>query len=234
MNSCLVKILAAAIFLTLSVQAGPVSNVHSQQRWPWNGKVDIYYTLTKTTTKTQPVFSINFYCQIDNGAIFQLQTLSGDGASGIIFGDGQRKTTWDATQDLGTTVDSTNVKLAVVAEDITDTASFLKIDLTTYKITPSPTGPTIAPGSLSKYSELWLRRVDPGTFIMGSSTSEPGHQPDETEHTVTITQAFYIAIFELTIGQYDRIFSDSTTSTNTYPKNQISYEDLRGKSFPFK
>ena len=206
------------------------SNTTSAQRWPWNGKVDISYTLTATTTKTTPVFNVKFFCEDPDENRFELTTITGDGATGIILGDGQKKTTWDVAADLGTEVDTTGYKIGVYAEDVTEQATYLKLDLTTYKMETSTTAPYVAAGASSKYAELWLRRIENGTFIMGAATTEPGREDDkEAEHTVTLTKAYYIGIFELTQGQYSRIYADGT-SIAVNPQGG-SYDTLRGTSY---
>ena len=44
--------------------------------------------------------------------------------------------------------------------------------------------------------------IPSGTFTMGSPESEPGHYSDETEHTVTLTNSFYMSETEVTNQQY--------------------------------
>jgi formylglycine-generating enzyme required for sulfatase activity len=46
---------------------------------------------------------------------------------------------------------------------------------------------------------LW---IPCGTFTMGSPTSEPLRQPDETQHTVTLSQGFWMSKYEVTQGDY--------------------------------
>jgi formylglycine-generating enzyme required for sulfatase activity len=41
-----------------------------------------------------------------------------------------------------------------------------------------------------------------GTFVMGSPTSEADRNPDETQHTVTLTQGFYMGKYAVTQGEY--------------------------------
>ena len=225
------KLLLLIALLTFGALAENVQNVTFQQRWPWNGKFDISYTLTKTTTKTSPVFAVKFYGKIGNGATFELTNIvDGDGYTGIVFGDGQKRVTWDASAQLGTRIVSDKLKIAVAAEDITEIATYLKLDLTTYKMTASTTGPSVAAGASSKYAELWLRRIENGTFVMGATRSEPWYYSDEKEHTVTLTKAYYIGVFELTQGQYNRINADGT-STAVVPQGNISYNTLRGTSY---
>ena len=224
------KLLIFTLLLSGAVLAdNAASNISGAQRWPWNGKVDINYTLTATTTNTTPVFSVRFFVQAPNGTKTELTNLTGDAATSITLGAGQKKTTWDATEDLGTNVYTSSYKIGVYAEDVTDTAPYLVLDLTTYQMAASMVGPDASSNAPSKYAELWLRRIENGTFVMGSAETEPGHDSYETEHTVTLTKAYYIGVFELTEGQYDRIMNDGT-STSVLPKNNISYDMLRGTS----
>ena len=224
------------------------SGTSSAQRWPWNGKVDISYTLTAITTNTTPVFSVKFFGEDPDGNTFDLTTLSGDAATSITLGAGQKKTTWDAAADLGTEVDTTGYKIGVYAEDVTDQATYLVLDLTTYKMTTSTNGPSVEVGASSKYAELWFRRIENGTFVMGAT--RPDKSGDEltlaekdamvtnptarpivaTKHTVTLSKAYYIGVFELTEGQYDRINAEVTSSSAVAQAN-ISYDNLRGTSY---
>ena len=50
---------------------------------------------------------------------------------------------------------------------------------------------------------IQMTKIEPGTFDMGSTDSEPGHQPDESPvRSVTISKPFYIGILEVTRQQY--------------------------------
>ena len=225
------KLLIFTLLLSGIVLANnAASGTSSAQRWPWNGKVDINYTLTATTLKTTPVFKVKFFVQAPNGTRTELTNLTGDAATSITLGDGQKKTTWDAAADLGTNVYTSSYKIGVYAEDVTEVATYLVLDLTTYKMTTSTTGPSVATGANSKYAELWFRRIENGTFVMGSAETEPDHVFSEAEHTVTLTKAYYIGVFELTEGQYNRINADGT-STSVKPQSYISYNNLRGTSY---
>jgi formylglycine-generating enzyme required for sulfatase activity len=44
--------------------------------------------------------------------------------------------------------------------------------------------------------------VAPGTFMMGSPTTEPGRYPAETQHQVTLTHGIYVQTTEVTNQQY--------------------------------
>ncbi|MBU8871760.1 MAG: formylglycine-generating enzyme family protein [Gemmatimonadales bacterium] len=45
-------------------------------------------------------------------------------------------------------------------------------------------------------------RISAGTFSMGSPATEPGREPDETQHPVTLTHDFFLQTTEKTNGQY--------------------------------
>lgn len=44
--------------------------------------------------------------------------------------------------------------------------------------------------------------IPAGTFQMGSPSSEPNHRPNETQHQVTLTKAFYMSKYQVTNTQY--------------------------------
>ena len=51
--------------------------------------------------------------------------------------------------------------------------------------------------------------VSAGTFTMGSLPHEPGRGDDERQHRVTLTKPFYMAVTEVTQGQWRRIMGNS-------------------------
>ena len=83
-----------------------------------------------------------------------------------------------------------------------------------------------------KTAKLVLRRIDPGTFLMGSPENELGHYDDETQHKVAISQPFYIGVFEVTQRQYRMIEGMDSPGLkfkgDTKPVDHISFIDIRG------
>ena len=74
-----VKFFLPALLIALvsfEAAADVVSGVTCRQRWPWNGKVDIDYTLSPETgnTSSGPVFSVQFFGKIGDGEAFNLST----------------------------------------------------------------------------------------------------------------------------------------------------------------
>ena len=53
---------------------------------------------------------------------------------------------------------------------------------------------------------VWIK---PGTFMMGSPTTELGRQSDETLHQVTLTKGFYMAKHQITQEQYQSVMGSN-------------------------
>ncbi len=86
-----------------------------------------------------------------------------------------------------------------------------------------------------KTDKLVLRRIEPGTFTMGSPEDEMGRRRDETRHEVTLTRAFYIGVFEVTQKQWERVMGDwpghfnNPTCRDERPIECVSYNHIRGE-----
>ncbi|MFL2927122.1 MAG: formylglycine-generating enzyme family protein [Opitutales bacterium] len=50
----------------------------------------------------------------------------------------------------------------------------------------------------------------PGTFTMGSPSSESGRGGDETQHQVTLTNGFYLGKYEVTQAQYQTVMNGNS------------------------
>jgi len=80
--------------------------------------------------------------------------------------------------------------------------------------------------------ELWLRLIPAGTFMLGSPSDEMGRGKDEDLHQVTLTQPFYIGIFEITQRQYELVMGNNPSDFRgaMRPVTKLSYNTLRGSS----
>ena len=100
-----------------------------------------------------------------------------------------------------------------------------------------------------KTDKLVLKRIDPGSFTMGSPKNEVGrldttesgyklwdslhgrHDADEDEHEVTIDQPYYIGVFEVTCKQWSNIgvgyALSYTSSTEAWPAYGVMYATAR-------
>ena len=57
----------------------------------------------------------------------------------------------------------------------------------------------------------------PGTFTMGSPTSETGRGTDETQHQVTLTNGFYLGKYEVTQAQYQTVMNGNSAGLSADP-----------------
>ena len=122
-----------------------------------------------------------------------------------------------------------NAKIPSSAQD------YLVIDLSggahasQYPIRYTDDEPKVADNAC-KSSELWLRRIPAGSFMMGSPQNERGRFDDEEQHQVTLTRNFYIGIFPCTQRQYELVMGKNPSGFkgDDRPVEQVSYDDLRG------
>jgi len=80
----------------------------------------------------------------------------------------------------------------------------------------APTGATHVV-DLNSTVPLQMIRVEPGTFTMGSPTSEVGRGTAETEHNVTLTKPFYLGKYEVTQAQYEAVMTGNTDGLSATP-----------------
>jgi formylglycine-generating enzyme required for sulfatase activity len=73
----------------------------------------------------------------------------------------------------------------------------------------------------SEGQEIKMIRINPGTFIMGSPTTEPSRYSDETQHQVTLS-GFYLSEKAITNEQYCR-FLNATGVPSTGTTNVTGY-----------
>ncbi|HOG49975.1 MAG TPA: formylglycine-generating enzyme family protein [Lentisphaeria bacterium] len=125
--------------------------------------------------------------------------------------------------------------------------TYLIVDLSagpeaaSYPVSYRSSPPTYGWTDEYKTTKLVLRKIPAGSFIMGSlSMWSPGGElgnfaDNETQHQVTLTQDFYVGVFEVTQKQWNLVMGDwpSYFSNPDYrdarPVEQVSYDDIRGE-----
>ncbi len=215
-----------------------ISIVTAQQRYPWNGKVDISYTVSG---------DIAAYCSDDCknfGLIPSLKVtatdkdanttytatasaLSGDTA----LTDGTHSLVWNF-DGQGLCLKSTNVVFNVSCE--TMEAMYCVIDLsggssaTSYPVTYFAEEPS---GGFNvdeyKKTKLVLRRLNAGSFIMGDDQTNEAHR-------VMLSKPFYMGLFEVTQKQWSLVMGSNPAKDygvgDTYPVHDVSYKMIRGST----
>ena len=219
----------------LAAETARVTNLTATPRTPWNGLVDITYSLECDTPDAAMAVSFQGF-DYDRNESIPMTTLTGDGAGGeLLQAGGPYHTVWDSANDWpeGHSSEFTVTATAEIKEQAVDfTSDYLVVNLNTGAVTPSTTGPDLSDDTC-RTTELWLRRIPKGTFTMGSPEGEVGRYSNEpeTQHQVTLTEDFYIGIFEITQKQYSLIYhsNPSTCKGDTRPVENVSYNTIRGK-----
>lgn len=230
-------VVAALSIAAQTFAAVTVTNVVCKQRYPWNGLVDIDYEIQSDDAEAKYFV----YPKGEDrrlGTPIVMHTLSGDGAINAV-GVGVHRMIWDAKVDMPAFHTSDfEVKLQVLSQG----AQYLVVDLSggtnavTYPVRYSTTPPDVTTDKC-RTTELWLRLVLPGTFMMGSPETEMLRNSDEQKHLVHLTRPYYIGIFELTQKQW-MLISAATNAVNyagdCRPVDTVSYDMIRGRNLGAK
>ena len=248
--------LAGAALMTAGAFADgdPTITLHRfQQRYPWNGLVDIDYTVANVANPDD--YYVKFTVTTNGAATGIVATEFLDAGTLAIASNGNYRVTWDTEYE----------KAFIFSKDVSVRADlvfdpgckgerspyipYLEIDLTEgasaehYPVTSVFTG--IRAGYLKyntdeyKTNKLALRRIKAGTFTMGSPTTETGRQSKawynkETQHEVTLTKDYYIGVFPVTQTQWQKVMGDNPSGFKgnddaaICPVEQVSYTMIRG------
>ena len=105
-------------------------------------------------------------------------------------------------------------------------------DITSVEEVPPAQG-DILTNTLDTGVDLDMLYVEPGTFTMGSPTTEAGRNTSETEHNVTLTKGFYLGKYEVTQAQYEAVMTGNTDGLNAKPSQwpNISYRPVEKVSW---
>ena len=91
------------------------------------------------------------------------------------------------------------------------------------------------PKELTNSIGMKLVLIPKGSFIMGSPTSEKGRRgADETQHEVTLTNDYYLGVFEVTQAQYLKVMGENPSyfqglslagDSNNHPVDSVTWDD---------
>lgn len=145
---------------------------------------------------------------------------------------GRHRIWWNAgAAGLRETAEAVDVWVSYVS------SFFLYIDLSegpnaiTYPTFYLPKVPSEGWTDEYRTTKLVLRRIEPGSFIMGGGSSDESRR-------VTLTKPFYMGVFEVTQRQWELVMGTWPGSTlssfyergDAYPAYYVSYDDIRGSS----
>ena len=65
-------------------------------------------------------------------------------------------------------------------------------------------------GDITNSLGMKLKLIPAGEFLMGSPVGEAEREADEYQHRVRITKPFYLGVYEVTQGEYERVMGDKS------------------------
>lgn len=242
--------LACAATMAFGAEAGTIDKVVVRQQWPWNAKVNIDYRLLETEGRTYDID-----VTLKNGE--ETLTVPASSFSGDRYGvgAGEHRIVWDPAKTAYVARrELANLTVTLTAADV-ESRKYLIIDMSEGAVNGEAAKPWPVSYSATvidtngdgqwddeyKRTKMVFRRIEPGTFTMGSPSTEPdtwnqkNKKGTEKQHQVTLTKPFYMGVFEVTAQQFYQIKAwwpnaayGKSTATGNRPSTNCSYEFLRG------
>ena len=242
---------AAALAVTAAVVTVEADGItlqidQAKQRYPWNGLVDIDYTITYDTAATLgvddnlEVMMVNHDVTpaVTNRAITFLQ-------APLPLTEGSHRVTWDANADDVTNLVN-NAEFIVKIRHYSE--AYMVIDVSAGSgadaIYPVDFLNGTPPNGFNvpeyKGNKIVLRRIHPGSYMAGSPEGEAKRmKAREKQHRVALSQPFYIGIFEITQQQYQNVMGSNPSQYKGddgvwqyRPVENVSWKTVRGGTWP--
>jgi len=205
----------AAVCLALSSWASSleVTDVKIAQRYPWNGLVDITYTVKSDDADAEVfVYPIGYDADKATKVALNPQYLSGEGVNGGVR-PGTRRMTWDMASQMGKDYNRAAFSVSFIA--YCDAKPYMVVDL--------------SEGSSAKdYPISYLSSIPDGGWTDEYKTTKMLFRlipPGQIDGATSITKPFYFAVWPMTTQQYALIMGGTGTSET---KTGLSYNDIRG------
>lgn len=238
---------AAALSVAMAVVTAEVGGVtlkldRVRQRYPWNGLVDIDYTVACEDGVALSLDDALEVTMVDKSVIPAVTNRAYTFLQAPLpLTAGRHRITWNANADgVRTRTNKAEflLEIAHYAEeymviDVSDGPS-ASVYPTTFVNHPPEGGFNV---SDYKGNKIVLRRIRPGSYVAGSPYDEAMRRTSddrEVQHRVTISKPFYIGIFEVTQLQYKNVMdkTPSLISGNFNPVERVSYQSIRGGNWP--
>ena len=210
-----------------AVAATPtVSNVTAKQRFPWDGLVDITFTVAGNVTTGFPSWNMpRLLISLTNRVSGTSYVAAEDALSGDTgTEEGEHNVVWNLNAQVGE-FESSNVVFTVAYVAV---PLYCVIDLsaganaTSYPVTymNEPAGGGFNTDEY-KTVKLVLRLIEPGLFKMCGS------------YDVTLTKRFYCGIFEVTQKQYELVMGSNPSlyKGDMRPVEYVTWNTIRGNSY---
>ena len=245
MNQSILTIATAGAVLSLcaGVPAPQVSDVSMSQNA--KGEAIVNYNLSAASA----VITLDIQTNTTGGAWASIGGKAVSGARGDVWkvvSTGSHRIKWDATTGwAGHQIPASGIRAVVTAWALDNTPDYMAVDVSesaqqnTQKYYPAadfvPGGVT---NSLYKTTMILMRKImaKDVTWTMGSTTLEKARSGIETSHQVTLTNNYYIGVYEVTQSQWELIQPSRSmpslfnSARAMRPVEQVSYNEIRNSN----
>ncbi len=238
------KMMAWTVGLALAAVAAPTVTVTDVAFDAESRKLTVDYTLSAPAVVTVEILTNGIPIGAENHAfLFGDVNRFVDKANGTIF--------WKPEREWRAELSGATVSARLTAWDRDDPPDYMVFDLSmtnkVYYYASAGAVPFGVTNRIYKTDLLVMRRIraSGAEFRMGGNASAAWlSDPDNwlyqsVPHLVTLTNDFYMGIYEFTQGQYMRLMKTNTSPTSnmadvpfaermTYPLDKVSYDSFRG------
>ena len=212
----------AIVMMAAEMFAAPyVTNVVAKQRHPWNGLVDVKYEIVGSTNEISGYVYGSLKAEDrGTGKVYPASTF----VKPLDLSEGKHHAIWDMSADAE--VVATNVVFSVSIVSIEKPTWHMVVNLsggpnaTSYPVSYLPAAPEGGWTDEYKTTKLVLRLIEPGSLSMNGS------------YDVTLTEAYYCGIFEITQKQYELVTGSKPSwfKGDMLPVEKVSWDLIRGVS----
>ena len=209
------------------------------QRWPWDTKVDVDFTLSGGE-KCDIAVTASFTTNGTPGTV----DLERTGAEGDFWElePGRYHLVWDPAAAGLDAAELKNFAVTVTpVENASEARRWLVLSLTDGTWEYASEAPADGWTGEYKTSKMVFRRIPAGSFTAGLTSEEVSYLDAENnggneyyipQKTMTITHDYYIAIYKTTKAQFERFTNTASTSTDAKPQvsPSVFHPDLRGSN----
>ena len=227
----------------VAADAATITKQVVRQQWPWNQKVVIDYRLDCPIDES---YKVDVTIEDPNGEALTVlaNSFCGD-LTDVSCGD--HRIVWDPAKSGLTDFSAVASKFRLSLRKPIG-PKYMVVDISagngadaTYSVSYSNVHPHPGPVTWQQHlagepclsTQIILRRVDAGAYVMGSPESELGRNAkgNERQHVVVLTNDFYLGIIPVTCAQYLKVWTGEwkdTYKNSSMPVQLVTWNDVRG------
>lgn len=225
---------AAQLGASLQADASSISIDSVVQRWPWNNKIDITYTVSEGQDVSLGVFAKIVFTAVIDGKTYTIDGVHDVGASAS---DGTHTVTWTPPASLSVKATDCTMTATLSAADAPSGDDYMVVDLASgaisYEGLLATQDDSNARYNTDEYKQdkLVLRKIPMGAYQVGHAnitTTNHKNTPkiwDLSKFNDGAT--YYIGVFPVTQAQYQKIYgSNPSGCTAHYEPDKDSTHEL--------